>query len=158
MKVAGSLETRVHISQITRRHSADKHITILTKMRTWNLVCNEILDINERGRIHSNCERLRSKITANPSRRVLEKSIFIELLKNFLAIEEIKKMTTVFDSGYNIIRHFLMIIFNVIIQPTSVSPKWYPPVTFPTKLLYVLSFLSRRIFFQRISYFLTSSS
>jgi len=86
MKVAGSLETRVSISQITRRHSPDKHITVLTKIRTRNLVSYEILDINERGRIQSNCERVRSKITANPNRRALEKSIFVQMLKNFLAI------------------------------------------------------------------------
>lgn len=86
MAVAGSLATRVSISQITRRHSPDKHITILAKMRTRNLASYEILGINERGRIQSNSERVSSKITAYSSRRALVKSIFVELLKNFLAI------------------------------------------------------------------------
>lgn len=135
MKVAGSLETRVPISQITRRNTPYRQIIALIKMRTWNLVCKEILDINERGRIQSNCERVRYKTTANLSRRILEKSIFVELLKNFLAISETKKIITVFDDGYNIIRHFLMIICNITIQPTSVYPKWYPPVTFPNKIV-----------------------
>jgi hypothetical protein len=85
MKVAGSLETRVSISQITRRHSPDKHITILRKMKTRNLVCYEVLDVKERGRIQSNSERVSSKITAYPNRRALQKSIFVELLKNSLA-------------------------------------------------------------------------